>query len=87
VPDRRQSYRILADSNLDWGQSRWYLDRYLELHPEADVEPQGPVHGLVIVGVNNLTWVTSDPNRYLWLRNGYAPVDTIAYSYLVYAIP
>lgn len=87
VWDRRQAYKVLADSNLDWGQSDWYLQRYVASHPEAHVQPDSPVAGTVIVSVNTLVGVLGDPNRYHWLRAHFEPVDTIAYSYLVYQIP
>jgi hypothetical protein len=35
VWDRKQIYKYLADSNVDWGQGRTYLDRYLKAHPEV----------------------------------------------------
>ncbi len=38
VWDRKRAYRILADSNIDWGQDRLYLERYLKEHPDAFVE-------------------------------------------------
>ena len=78
---------MLADSNLDWGQSDWYLQRYVASHPEAHVQPDSPVAGTVIVSVNTLVGVLGDPNHYHWLRAHFEPVDTIAYSYLVYQIP
>lgn len=37
--DRRMGYTVLADSNLDWGQSGFYLRRYLDEHPEAMYAP------------------------------------------------
>lgn len=85
--DRRQAYKVLADSNLDWGQSEWYLARYVAAHPKAQVQPSSPVAGTVVVSVNTLVGVLGDPNRYHWLRAHFEPVDTIAYSYLVYQIP
>jgi hypothetical protein len=87
VWDRRQAYKILADSNLDFGQSKLYLQRYVTSHPEAHVEPDSPVAGTVVVSVNTLVGVQGDPNRYHWLRAHFEPVDTIAYSYLVYQVP
>lgn len=35
VIDRKMSYQILADSNLDWGQNKNYLQDYLQKHPNA----------------------------------------------------
>jgi Dolichyl-phosphate-mannose-protein mannosyltransferase len=33
--DRKMSYTILADSNLDWGQNQNYLQQYLEKNPDS----------------------------------------------------
>lgn len=38
VWDRKKAYKILADSNIDWGQDRKYLERYLMEHPDAYFE-------------------------------------------------
>jgi hypothetical protein len=35
VWDRKQAYRYLADSNIDWGQGANYLAAYLEEHPDV----------------------------------------------------
>ena len=86
VPDRRLAYRILADSNLDWRQHRWYLDRYLAEHPRAVIEPERPQAGTILAGVNVLTGVGGDPARLAWLRDNFTPVDHIAYSVLVYRV-
>jgi hypothetical protein len=85
VWDRRLAYKFLADSNLDWEQSKWYLERYLQKHPEAWYEPPFPVAGKVVVSVNQLTGI-ADPRKYQWLREHFEPTDTIAYSYLVYEV-
>jgi hypothetical protein len=64
VPDRRMAYQILADSNLDWDQSRWYLGKYLEAHPKAKYDPEMPVTGTVVVGVNDLVGIKAYPGTY-----------------------
>jgi hypothetical protein len=87
VPDRRLAYRILADSNLDWGQAGKAVQRYLEDHPQAHVDPQEPESGTVLVSANNLVGITAKPETYAWLREHYLPVDSIAYAYLVFEIP
>ena len=53
------AYKILADSNLDWGQNWHYLQRYLRAHPEAKIEPGRPVDGRIVVGAN--LWLESFP--------------------------
>lgn len=87
VPVRRFAYRILADSNLDWGQADWYLDRYLQDHPEVIVAPDEPTPGRIVVGANELLGIIGDPQDYAWLRDNFEPVDTIAYSFLIFEVP
>jgi hypothetical protein len=55
VPDRKLSYRYLADSNLDWGGNRWYLAEYIRCHSRLIVDPGYPAD-------SNLDW---GGNRYL----------------------
>jgi hypothetical protein len=86
VPDKRMAYRILADSNLDWGQSQWYLARYLAEHPEVETDPDFPMIGRFVVTANELVGVTEKPEVFRWLRECFLPVDTVAYSYLVYDV-
>ena len=86
--DRRQAYRILADSNVDWGQNHYYLTRYVKAYPGCHVHPKGPVAGRVIVRVNDLVGIRdTSPERYRWLRENFEPVEHVACSYLVYEIP
>jgi len=82
---RGHAYEILADSNLDWGQSKGDLARYLARHPAAIVDPPAPVAGTLVVDANLLTGVKR-PNRYRWLREGFAPVGDVADSYLIYEV-
>jgi len=87
IRDRRMAYKYLADSNIDWEQSKEYLKKYQEEHPEAIVSPQYKItSGLIVVNANDLVGVTVKPEMYQWLRENFKPVDTVAYSYLVYKI-
>jgi len=86
LTDRRQAYKILADSNLDWGQSEGLLQEYLASNPDAIQNPVQPTSGLIIASVNELVGVLGRPERYAWLRENFEPDDTIAYTYLVYNI-
>jgi len=84
--DRKKAYKILADSNVDWGENTWYLERYRKRHPDAIVSPDHPVAGKIIVSINDLVGLTDQPAKYKWLRNHFEPTGHIAYSYLVYDI-
>jgi len=85
VPDRKLAYRYVADSNLDWGQNRWYLRRYLREHPGVVAYPREPMPGRLLVDVNRLVGVFNRP-RYRWLREGFTPVEHVAHSYLVFEV-
>jgi hypothetical protein len=85
--DRRMAYKVLADSNLDWEQGQQYLKDYQQAHPEAIVSPRNKItSGSIVVSANDLVGVTADPKMYQWLRENFQPVDTVAYSYLVFEI-
>lgn len=87
VLDRKYAYRYLADSNIEWGQNKDKLRQYLLGHPNALYSPTNVRPGYFIVNVNDLVGVASaDPEQYSWLRNNFEPVDTIAYSYMIYKI-
>jgi hypothetical protein len=87
VGDRKMAYRILADSNLDWEQSRDDLEKYLKEHPGAVYLPSGIRAGQIVVSVNDLVGVSAPgPQYYAWLRENFVPDGTIAYSYLIYNI-
>jgi 4-amino-4-deoxy-L-arabinose transferase-like glycosyltransferase len=87
VLDRRQAYTILADSNLEWGQAGWYIDRYLEEHPGAVLEPGKKTAGTLLLSPNSLLGISNKPSTYAWLRENYQPVGTIAFSYLIFEVP
>jgi hypothetical protein len=84
--DRKQAYKILADSNIDWGQNESYFNAYMKNHPESKSHPQVPVSGRIVVTVNALVGITASPEQYRWLRENFEPVEHIAYSYLIYEV-
>lgn len=91
--DRKSSYKILADSNIDWNQGRIYLAEYLEKHPGVIFEPPRPTSGKIVVGVNALTGVfifgatkSEMRERYRWLRENFEPIGHIAYCYLIFDV-
>jgi Dolichyl-phosphate-mannose-protein mannosyltransferase len=85
VPDRKMAYKILADSNLEWGQNRGYLEEYLKEHPEVMRFPKAPTAGRIVVAVNKLVGIFR-PWECRWLRDNFEPVDHVAYSFLVFDV-
>ncbi len=88
VWDRKYAYKYLADSNLDWGQGRYYLEEYLSAHPEAVYAPAGVMSGQLVVSASDLVGATTweNPDQYKWLRDNFQPTRAIAYQYLVFDI-
>jgi 4-amino-4-deoxy-L-arabinose transferase-like glycosyltransferase len=86
VWDKTQTYRYLSDTNLDWGQSRGELSRYLQEHPDAISNPPDMQPGRLVVSGSDLVGILEDPSKYAWLRENFSPVDTIARCYFVYVI-
>lgn len=85
VWDRKMAYKVLADSNIDWGQNEWYLQQYRNKNPEVILRPNGPVKGKFIVSVNELVGIFSR-YKYQWVRDNLEPVGHIGYSYLIYEL-
>jgi hypothetical protein len=85
IGSRKNMYKYLADSNVDWGQSEFYLQDYLAVHKNESISVNPPqrVTGKVVVSVNAL----ASASRYAWLRDSYEPIHHIAYSWLVFDIP
>jgi hypothetical protein len=86
VWDRKTAYQYLADSNIDWEQGKLYLRDYLEAHPDVDFEPSAIKPGKFAISVNALVGVTTNPQKYAWLREEFTPQDSIANEYLVYHV-
>lgn len=94
IGNRINSYKYLADSNLDWGQAKNEYLQYLLDNPGILVKPKNdifndsdkPRPGVYIVRINDLVGVSQDPERFAWLRENFEPVETIAYAYLIYRI-
>ncbi|HEU4649177.1 MAG TPA: glycosyltransferase family 39 protein [Gemmatimonadales bacterium] len=87
VPDRRFGYKILADSNLDWGQNERWVRRFLAENPDVVLDPGEPICGRVLMSANYLVGV--EPRfrgRPSWALR-YTPVGHVAYAHLLFRIP
>ncbi len=89
IGPRINAYKYLADSNLDWEDKKYYLDRFIAKHPEMTpmhVRPMEPVSGYVIAPANDLVGVL-DEHLYDWLRLNFKPLRHITYSHYLYYVP
>ena len=85
VIDRKQSYRILVDSNLDYGQEGDLVSEFLSRNPDVVLEPDAPVAGRILVGVNRLVgeWHGYEPMYWLLRRQ---PTGRVGYGHLLYVV-
>jgi hypothetical protein len=84
--DPTQTYKIAADSNLEWGQSRARVEAYLAAHPNVLRAPAKPFPGRILVSANQLTGVVTR-KRMEWLRDsGIEPVGHVAFTHFLFDI-
>jgi hypothetical protein len=83
VADKKNAWKWLADSNLNWEQNRSKLKEYLKSNPDLIYKPEGPVKGLVVVDVNDLAGIWP-PGKYIWLTDGYKANSHLWNSYIVF---
>ncbi len=83
VPDKKNAWLWLADSNLNWEQNHNRLKDYLQKHPDLIYNPASPVKGKIAVHVNELAGIWH-PGKYQWLSNGYTPVGQLWQCYILY---
>ncbi len=90
IGEGKNSYKYLADSNLDWGQDTQLLDEYKKEHTKAEKAPETPIlideETTYFVSINRLVGVINGPENYQWLRENFEPVDMVGNSYLIYRI-
>ena len=78
VLDRSQAWRIVADSDLDWGQADMAAKSWLSDHSEGLWNPDVPAPGPVLLSANRLTGVLGHPNRMKCFREHLPPNEHIA---------
>lgn len=82
-------WRYLADSNLDWGQDKAAAQHGYVNRSAIPVikKPAGPTAGRILIDVNSLVGLKPQgAERYRWLRENFAPIDHIGYSWHVYDV-
>jgi len=87
VTDRRLAYKILADSNLDWGQNLGAVQNFLKANPDVVLNPDEPVSGRILVGADRLVGVIPKDKGPLTWALRYKPVDQVGYAHFLFEIP
>src|SRR6185436_480198 len=53
IPIKKDAYKVMADSNLDFGQGWYALKEYLKHHPDVQIVTPEPKQGKFVIGVND----------------------------------
>jgi hypothetical protein len=84
VIDKKDAYKIMGDSNLDWGQGKEYLRTFLKNNPGVKIPGPVPTVGKYVVSSNDYIGLNNDPDI-TWLRK-FKPIDEVYFSYLLFNI-
>jgi len=87
VHDRRLSYKVLADSNLDWGQDTAVAEEFLRKNPDVVLNPGKLVAGRILVNANRLTGVDRWHPSESFLAKRYRPVTQVGYAHFLFDVP
>jgi hypothetical protein len=84
---KEKAHTIFADSNIYFQEGALLAGEYLQRHPEVQYEPAAPVHGKVMVSIENYYDLWNLGNMQ-WLRSLHLqPVDHFDTGYLIFDVP
>ena len=86
VLDRNLEYKILIDSNLDFGQEGYLVHEFLMRNPDVVLDPEKPRAGRVLVSVNRLVGEFQGYEPMYWLLR-YHPIGRVGYGHLLFIVP
>ena len=87
VQPKRLAYRLLADSNIDWGQNREWLADWLREREwnAARIDPVHVLPGRNVIDLNALAGVF-DFEQHRWVREHIEPGGHLGHTYLWYLV-
>ncbi|MEI9946540.1 MAG: hypothetical protein WDN26_20250 [Chitinophagaceae bacterium] len=74
----------MADSNIDFGQSNFFMQEYLRKHPDVRLADTLPAAGKQLLGINEYLDLHRG-HKYIWIKE-FKPVSQVAHSYLLFDI-
>jgi hypothetical protein len=83
---KRSVWRLMADSNVDYGQDRGRIRRYLaDLGTPTHLNPLHVLPGHNTVDLSDFVGI-GDPERYRWLRENLPPDGQIGFTHLYWVL-
>ena len=77
---KKDAYRYMGDSNLSFGEGKYFLAKFLLEHPEIQEAPETAQNGIFIIETNHLL-----TQRGHWLL-AYSPEAHFRHNYLIFRI-
>lgn len=84
IPIKKDAYKVMADSNLDFGQGWYALNKYLDAHPDVRLMGGTPEEGKFVIGVNYYLDLKGK-NEFYWAHN-LRPVAQINHCFLLFYV-
>jgi len=84
IPVKKHAYKIMADSNIDFGQGWYVLEKNLKEDPDLQIITPEPKRGKFVIGVNDYLDLKGD-HKYSWIYN-VKPDEQINHCFLVLRI-
>ena len=72
----------MADSNLDFGQGKYALDKYLKAHPDVLIVNDNAAGSKFVIGVNDYLNLKND-YKYYWVSK-LKPVGQVNHCFLLF---
>jgi 4-amino-4-deoxy-L-arabinose transferase-like glycosyltransferase len=87
VLHKKNAHKIFTDSNIYFQEGLVLAGEYLQKHPEIQYEPAAPVHGKVMVSIENYyDWWNL--GKLQWLKDMHLePVGHFDTGYLIFEVP
>jgi hypothetical protein len=81
---KKNAYKVMADSNLDFGQGWYALKKYLNENPDVHVITHESKPGTFVIGVNDYLDLKGD-HEYSWIYK-FKPVTQINHCFLLFDV-
>ena len=84
ITDKKNAYKVFADSNLDFGQGWFKLEQYLKNHQEVKMADTVPATGKFALSVNDYLDL-NETRKYSWLKR-IKPDAHIDHCFLLFTV-
>lgn len=84
IIDKKNTYKVFADSNLDFGQGWFTIEQYLKKHPDVKMASTEPAEGKFVLGINDYLDLNQTGNH-AWLSM-FKPTSHIDFCFLYFDI-